>query len=57
MTLERALHLHFVAFCESVSVASEIEKCQTHRTVELAVLALKGTPVVLLITSDLTRQI
>jgi hypothetical protein len=57
MALERVLHLHFVAFCESVSVASQIEKCQTHRTVELAVLALKGTPVVLLITSDLTRQI
>jgi hypothetical protein len=47
----------FVVSCESVSLASQIEKCHTHRTVGLAVLALNGIPVVVLITSALPRLI
>jgi hypothetical protein len=48
---------HFVALCESVFIASPNEKCQTHRTVGLLVPALKGTPVAMLIVSELPRLI
>jgi hypothetical protein len=48
---------HFVAFCEPVPVASRNERCQTHGTVGLLVLALMGTPTGTLIASDIPRLI
>jgi hypothetical protein len=47
----------FVALCESDSVASWFEKCQTHRTVGLKVLALIGTPAATRIIGELPRLI
>jgi hypothetical protein len=35
---------HFVASCEPVSIESEEENCQTHRTVGRTVLVLMETP-------------
>ena len=53
-------HLHsfdFVAFCESDSVASRIDECQTHRTVGLTLLALKGNTGCLSQSGELPRLV
>ncbi len=55
--LDKLHSLNFVAFCESVSVASRNEKCQTRRTVGFLVLALIGIPASTIIKSDLPRPI
>jgi hypothetical protein len=44
---------HFVASCEPVSVESEDENCQTHRTVGRIVLVLMETPAAIYINGEL----
>jgi hypothetical protein len=48
---------HFVASCEPVSVESEDENCQTHRTVGRTVLALMETPAAIYKDGKLSRLI
>ena len=49
--------LYFVAFCESVSVASRNEKCQTRLTVGFLVPALIGTPAAAYASGELPRPV